>query len=69
VSREDYARHISAHYHGLVDGKSGEEKVSSLKEVREWAEASRDGVIDDMPSLTSVTTCIKTVRDKFSNLV
>ena len=33
VSREDYARLISADYHKLIDGKSGEEKALALKEV------------------------------------
>ncbi len=67
MSQEDYARCISADYHTLVDGKSGEEKTASLKEVRDWA-ASRDRLIDDI-SFTSVMTCVKSITDKFMNLV
>jgi len=68
VSREDYARRISADYHKLVDGKSGEEKASNLKEVREWA-ASRESTIDEELPLKSITTRITSIRDKFTNLV
>ena len=68
VSREDYARQISANYHTLVDGKTGDEKASSLKEVTDWA-ASREDVVDDEVSFRSLTTRIMTIRDKFSNLV
>jgi len=68
VSWQDYACQIGAEYHKLVDGKSEEEKASSLKEVREWA-VSQEGVIEDGLSLTSVTARVKTVRDKFANLV
>ncbi len=67
MSQEDYACCISADYHTLVDGKSGEEKTASLKEVRDWA-ASRGRLIDDI-SLTSIMTHIKSITDKFMNLV
>ena len=60
MSREDYARRISADYHKLVDGKSGEEKASNLKEVREWA-ASQESVIDEELPLKSVTTHITSI--------
>lgn len=68
MSRVDYARQISTDYHKLVDGKSAEEKASSLKEVRDWA-ASREWVVDDEVSLKSITTSVKAVSDKFAALV
>jgi hypothetical protein len=68
VSRVDYSHQISADYHKLVDGKTREDKASSLKEVREWG-ASREGLVDDDLSLTCLTTRVKTIRDKFANLV
>jgi hypothetical protein len=68
VSREDYARCISADYHELVDGKTGDEKASNLQEVREWA-AAREHVIDEKLSSKSVSSCITSIRDKFTGLV
>jgi hypothetical protein len=68
VLPKDYARQISVEYHKLVDGKTEEEKYSSLEEVREWA-ASQEVFVDEEPSLVSLTTRVKTIRDKFANLV
>lgn len=67
ASREDYTRTIGIEYHKLIDGKSAEEKAANLKEIQDWA-ATRDLFNEDL-SLTSVTARVKSIRDKFTNLV
>ena len=64
----DYMHCISINYHKLVDGKTKDERIASLKEVWDWA-ASQEGFINEKPSLKSVTTCIMSIRDKFASLV
>jgi hypothetical protein len=68
VSREDYARLISADYHKLVDDTTEEEKASNLRKVREWA-AARDTVADEDLALKSITSRITSIREKFAGLV
>jgi hypothetical protein len=68
VSREDYARRISADYHKLVDNKTEEEKAANLRKVREWA-AARDTVADEDLALKSITSRITSIKEKFTGLV
>ncbi|KAI0245344.1 hypothetical protein BJV78DRAFT_1158716 [Lactifluus subvellereus] len=67
MSGADYARHISANYHKLVDAMTEDERNANLKEVRDWA-ASRETFIDQKPGLKSITTRILSIRDKFTSL-
>lgn len=68
MSREDYARRISADYHKLVDNKTEEEKAANLRKVREWA-AARDTVADEDLALKSITSRITSIKEKFTGLV
>ena len=68
MSREDYARRISADYHKLVDNKTEEEKAANLRKVREWAVA-RNTIADEDLALKSITSRITSIKEKFTGLV
>ena len=72
VSWEDYTCQIGTEYHLLVvQGTNWQKrKPSNLKGIRDWA-ASWEGSFKLMKSFpsTSVTAHVKSIRDKFTNLI